>query len=109
MLTASGLSDNLSTHNPSAFYRFFSPEEARNYLTRFEFYFTPTHGSWLNMAELAWSSLQTQCLNRRIPDAATLKRRSLRGSRAKQNRCYDQLAIYKRRRSNEAPPPLPVY
>jgi len=65
--------DNLSTHNPAAFYRFFSPEEAREYLTRFEFYFTPTHGSWLNMAELAWSSLQTQCLNRRIPDAATLR------------------------------------
>ena len=65
--------DNLSTHNPAAFYRFFSPEEAREYLTRFEFYFTPTHGSWLNMAELAWSSLQMQCLNRRIPDAATLR------------------------------------
>jgi len=65
--------DNLSTHNPSAFYQLFSPEEARNYLTRFEFYFTPTHGSWLNMAELVWSSLQIQCLNRRIPDAATLQ------------------------------------
>jgi len=65
--------DNLSTHNPAAFYRFFPPEKARTYLDRFEFYFTPTHGSWLNMAELVWSSLQTQCLNRRIPDAATLR------------------------------------
>ncbi len=25
------------------------------------------------MAELVWSTLQTQCLNRRIPDAATLR------------------------------------
>jgi hypothetical protein len=65
--------DNLSTHNPAAFYRFFPPATARDYLDRFEFYFTPTHGSWLNMAELVWSSLQTQCLNRRIPDAATLR------------------------------------
>ena len=65
--------DNLSTHNPAAFYRFFPPEKAREYLDRFEFYYTPTHGSWLNMAELVWSSLQTQCLNRRIPDAATLR------------------------------------
>ncbi len=65
--------DNLSTHNPAAFYRFFPPEQAREYLDRFEFYYTPTHGSWLNMAELVWSSLQTQCLNRRIPDAATLQ------------------------------------
>lgn len=65
--------DNLSTHNPAAFYRFFPPEQARDYLDRFEFYYTPTHGSWLNMAEITWSSLQTQCLNRRIPDAATLR------------------------------------
>jgi transposase len=65
--------DNLSTHNPAAFYRFFPPEKAREYLDRFEFYYTPTHGSWLNMAELLWSTLQTQCLNRRIPDAATLR------------------------------------
>jgi len=65
--------DNLSTHNPAAFYRFFPPEKAREYLDRFEFYYTPTHGSWLNMAELVWSTLQTQCLNRRIPDAATLR------------------------------------
>jgi hypothetical protein len=65
--------DNLSTHNPAAFYRFFPPKKAREYLDRFEFYYTPTHGSWLNMAELVWSTLQTQCLNRRIPDAATLR------------------------------------
>lgn len=65
--------DNLSTHNPAAFYRFFPPEQARVYLDRFEFYYTPTPGSWLNMAEIMWSSLQTQCFNRRIPDAATLR------------------------------------
>jgi len=38
------VSDNLSTHNPAAFYRFFLPERAREYLDRFEFYYTPTHG-----------------------------------------------------------------
>ena len=65
--------DNLNTRNPAAFYRFFPPEKAREYLDRFEFYYTPTHGSWLNMAELVRISLQTQCLNLRIPDAATLR------------------------------------
>lgn len=65
--------DNLSAHNPAAFYRFFPPDKARDYLDRFEFYYTPTHGSWLNMTELGWSSLQTQCLNSLIPDAATLR------------------------------------
>ncbi len=65
--------DNLNTHNPAAFYEFLPPIEARAYLDRFEFHFTPKHGSWLNMAEIEISALKTQCLNRRIPDAATLQ------------------------------------
>lgn len=65
--------DNLNTHKPAAFYEFLSPNEAREYLHRFEFHFTPKHASWLNMAEIEVSALKTQCLNRRIPDAATLQ------------------------------------
>jgi len=65
--------DNLNTHNPAAFYEFLTPNEAREYLDRFEFHFTPKHGSWLNMAEIEVSALKTQCLDRRIPDAATLR------------------------------------
>ena len=65
--------DHLNTHKPAGFYQFFPPDEARAYLDRFEFHYVPKKGSWLNMAELVWSTLQTQCLNRRIPDAATLR------------------------------------
>ena len=65
--------DNLSTHKPEAFYEFLPPDEAREYLDRFEFYFTPVHGSWLNMAEIEWSALGTECLDRRIPDEETLR------------------------------------
>jgi len=65
--------DNLSTHNPAAFYRFFPPDEAHAYLDRFEFHFTPTHGSWLNIAEIEIGALKRQCLDRRIPHAATLR------------------------------------
>jgi len=65
--------DNLSTHKPEAFYELFPPDEARQYLDRFEFYFTPVHGSWLNMAEVEWSALGTECLDRRIPDEETLR------------------------------------
>ena len=65
--------DNLSTHKPEAFYEFFPPDEARQYLDRFEFYFTPVHGSWLNMAKIEWSALGTECLDRRIPDEETLR------------------------------------
>jgi len=44
--------DNLNTHTSSAFYETFAPEEARRLVERFEFHFTPKHGSWLNMAEI---------------------------------------------------------
>jgi hypothetical protein len=65
--------DNLSTHNPAAFYDYFDPGEARRLLDKLEFHFTPVHGSWLNMAEIEFNRLQQQCLDRRIPDAATLR------------------------------------
>ena len=66
--------DNLSTHKPAALYQAFTPQEARRLLDRLAFVYTPVHGSWLNMAEIEWSVLQRQCLNRRIPDQLTLKR-----------------------------------
>ncbi|MCX6055332.1 MAG: transposase, partial [Chloroflexi bacterium] len=50
----------------------FAPEEARRLTNRFEFHYTPKHGSWLDMAEIELSVLGRQCLNRRIPDKATL-------------------------------------
>jgi len=65
--------DNLNTHRPAALYEAFPPAEARRLLDRIEWHYTPTHGSWLNMAELEWSVLSRQCLARRIPDAATLE------------------------------------
>ena len=65
--------DNLNTHRPAALYEAFPPAEARRLLDRIEWHYTPTHGSWLNMAELEWSVLSRQCLHRRIPDAATLE------------------------------------
>jgi hypothetical protein len=64
--------DNLNTHTPSAFYETFEPEEARRLVKRFEFHFTPQHGSWLNMAEIELSALVRQCLDRRLPDSKTL-------------------------------------
>jgi transposase len=65
--------DNLSTHSPAALYQTFPPDEARRLLKRLEFHYTPKHGSWLNMAELEFSALGRQCLDRRIPDPETLR------------------------------------
>ena len=64
--------DNLNTHTPAAFYLAFEPQEARRLVNRFEFHFTPKHGSWLNMAEIEFSVLSRQCIKRRIPDEQTL-------------------------------------
>ncbi len=60
--------DNLNTHTPAAYYLVFELEEARRLVGRFEFHYTPKHGSWLNMAEIELSALVRQCLDRRIPD-----------------------------------------
>lgn len=58
--------DNFKTHNASALYETFEPEEAKSLWDRFEFIFTPKHGSWLNMAEIELNVLSGQCLNRHI-------------------------------------------
>jgi transposase len=64
--------DNLSTHSPGALYERFAPAEARRILDRIEFHYTPKHASWLNMVEIEIGVMVSQCLDRRIPDKATL-------------------------------------
>lgn len=64
--------DNLNTHTAAALYEAFPPAEARRILRKLEFHYTPLHGSWLNMAELEFSMLARQCLDRRIGDRDTL-------------------------------------
>jgi hypothetical protein len=65
--------DNLNTHKPASLYEAFAPAEARRLAKKLESHYTPKHGSWLNMAEIELSVLARQCLDRRIPDEATLK------------------------------------
>jgi transposase len=65
--------DNLNTHNPGALYEAFNPEKAKKLWDRFEFVYTPKHGSWLNMAEIELNVLNGQCLNRRIDDISLVK------------------------------------
>ena len=58
--------DNLNTHEPGSFYEVFPPEKAKAIWDRFEFVYTPKHGSWLNIAEIELNVLTGQCLKRRI-------------------------------------------
>lgn len=78
--------DNLSAHSPAALYQAFEPAEARRILGRIEFHFTPKHASWLNMVEIEIGVMVGQCLDRRIPDKATL---------------IKQIAAWERRRNAE--------
>jgi transposase len=66
--------DNLNTHTEASLYKTFPPEEAFRIAQKLEIHFTPKHGSWLNMAEIEFSALSRQCLNRRIPDQQSLKK-----------------------------------
>jgi hypothetical protein len=64
--------DNLNTHTPGSFYHVMPPEEAFAFAQQFELHYTPKKGSWLNMAEIEFSALSIQCLDRRIADQETL-------------------------------------
>jgi hypothetical protein len=65
--------DNLETHKPGALYESFPAVKAKALWDRFEFIYTPKHGSWLNMAEIELNVLMGQCLSGRIPDFEKVK------------------------------------
>ena len=66
--------DNLNTHKAGSLYETFSPEKAKELWNKFEFIYTPKHGSWLNMAEIELNVLNGQCLNRRIDNISTVEK-----------------------------------
>jgi len=67
------ISDNLNTHTPASFYETFPANIAYALAQKFEFHYTPKHGSWLNIAETELSSLSIQCLgNKRINSLSKL-------------------------------------
>ena len=66
--------DNLNTHVPGSLYEAFAPDKAKALWDRFEFVYTPKHGSWLNVAEIELNVLGKQCLDRRIDDINVVRR-----------------------------------
>ena len=68
------VTDNLNVHTPAALYERFAPAEARRIASRFEWHYTPEHGSWLNIAEIELSVLSRQCLRRRLASAEEVAR-----------------------------------
>ena len=68
--------DNYNTHTPGSLYETFPPDQAKTLWDRFEFLYTPKHGSWLNMAEIELNVLIGQCLNRRIDNIGVVRSES---------------------------------
>jgi hypothetical protein len=67
--------DNLSSHSQRSLAAVFGAEMAGEVWNRFTVHYTPTHGSWLNQAEIEIGIFTRQCLGkRRIRDLKTLRR-----------------------------------
>ncbi len=97
--------DNLNIHKPASLYEAFPAAEARRLVERFEWHYTPKHGSWLDMAESELGVLSSQCLDRRIPDKQTLTDEvaAWQDQEPRQSR----LAIHYRRRTCQAEAAVP--
>jgi len=78
--------DNLNTHSPGSFYETFQPDKAKALWDRFEFVYTPKHGSWLNMAEIELNVLIGQCLDRRIDDIEVVSKEVRAWQEARNNK-----------------------
>ena len=65
--------DQLNTHSKASLYETFEPEEARRIARKLEFHYTPKHGSWLNMAEIEFSVVDRQCLDRWLQNIETVQ------------------------------------
>ncbi len=78
--------DNLNTHEPGSFYEAFPPDKAKALWDRFEFVYTPKHGSWLNIAEIELNVLTGQCLDRRIDEIEVVKKEVLAWEKNRNNK-----------------------
>ena len=92
--------DNLNIHSKASLYYAFPVAEARRLVERFEWHYTPTHGSWLDLAESELGVLSAQCLDRRIADKQTL----IEETRALGN--TTEMPITQRQTGNSQPNPL---
>lgn len=68
------VTDNLNTHSTASLYKAFSPEEAHRIANRFEWHYTPKHGSWLDMAEIEIGIMSRQALEKPLPDMESFKK-----------------------------------
>ena len=101
--------DNLNIHSKASLYEAFPAAEARRLVERFEWHYTPKHGSWLDLAESELGVLSSQCLDRRIPGKQALIEGNCRlGARPKCKSRQGRLALHNRKRTHQTQAPVPV-
>ncbi len=101
--------DNLNAHTGASLYTACTPETARALLEKPELVYTPKHGSWLTMAKCEFSVVSRYCVNRRLPDRATVEKKSGcmgEGTQPKGSDCG--VEMYVRRCSTQTEKPVPV-
>ena len=99
--------DNLSTHTPAALYEAFEPAEASRLAGRFEWHYTPKHGSWLNLAEMELSVVARQCLDPDLRPGDAVACSGALATDPKPGRGEGGLAIHHSRRPIETQEALP--
>ena len=77
--------DNLNTHKKDSFYENFDKQQAKRILNKIEFHYTPTHASWLNVAEIEIGVMDAECTNRRIKDKKLLSQEVKAWTRRRNN------------------------
>ena len=100
--------DNLNIHGKASLYEAFPAAEARRLVERFEWHYTPKHGSWLNLAESELGVLSSQCLDRRIPDKQTFVEEVAAWERPQCQSRQGQLALHNSKGSDQTQAPIPV-
>jgi len=83
--------DNLNTHVPGSLYDAFAPDKAKALWDRFDFVYTPKHGSWLNVAEIELNVLGTQCLDRRIDNINVVRSEVEHGNHSETTRTHGSI------------------
>jgi len=100
--------DNLNIHSKASLYEAFPAADARRLVERFEWHYTPKHGSWLDLAESELGVLSSQCLDRRIPDKQTLVEEiAAWGARPQCQSHQGQLALHDSQCTYQTQAPLP--
>lgn len=67
------VTDNLNIHAAASLYKAYRPEEARRLAERFEWHYTPKHGSWLDIAEIEIGIMSRQALVKPLPDLESFR------------------------------------